>query len=99
MLTQTDGGLTSPDAVPISWRTVARSLTQPYPVTAPMVALMLLVPVYLFIAEIVSGRTLHVPELALDRILELQPEGRRVMRAREFLAGRRVDAGTSITAA
>ena len=33
------------------------------------------------------------------RILELQPEGRRVMRAREFLAGRRVDAGTSITAA
>ena len=27
------------------------------------------------------------------RILELQPEGRRVMTAREFLAGRRVDAG------
>ena len=33
------------------------------------------------------------------RILELQPEGRRVMRTREFLAGRRVDAGMSIAAA
>jgi len=33
------------------------------------------------------------------RILELQPDGRRVMRAREFLAGRRVDAGASIAPA
>ena len=73
MPTQVDGGLTSPDAVPIGWRTVARSLTQPYPVTVPMVVLMLLVPFYLFIAKTVSGGTLHVPELALDRILPLQP--------------------------
>jgi methionyl-tRNA formyltransferase len=33
------------------------------------------------------------------RILELQPEGRRVMRVREFLAGRRVHPGASITPA
>jgi methionyl-tRNA formyltransferase len=33
------------------------------------------------------------------RILELQPEGRRVMRAREFLAGRRIPAGTAIAPA
>jgi hypothetical protein len=38
-----------------------------------MVVLMLLVPFYLFIAKTVSGGTLHVPELALDRILPLQP--------------------------
>ncbi len=30
------------------------------------------------------------------RILEIQPEGRRVMRARDFLAGRPIDAGASI---
>jgi methionyl-tRNA formyltransferase len=33
------------------------------------------------------------------RLLELQPDGRRVMRAREFLAGRRVTAGTRIETA
>jgi methionyl-tRNA formyltransferase len=33
------------------------------------------------------------------RILELQPEGRRVMRAREFLAGRHVQTGASIAPA
>jgi methionyl-tRNA formyltransferase len=33
------------------------------------------------------------------RILELQPEGRRVMRAREFLAGRPIDAGATIVPA
>lgn len=33
------------------------------------------------------------------RLLELQPEGRRVMQAREFLAGRRVEAGALIETA
>jgi methionyl-tRNA formyltransferase len=33
------------------------------------------------------------------RIVELQPEGRRVMRAREFLAGRRIPEGASIAPA
>jgi methionyl-tRNA formyltransferase len=33
------------------------------------------------------------------RILELQPEGRRVMRVRDFLAGRPIDPGTSVVPA
>lgn len=33
----------------------------------------------------------------LLRILDLQPEGRRVMSAREFLAGRRLEAGTLVS--
>ena len=43
--------------------------------------------------EVVAGDGIVI------RILELQPEGRRVMRAREFLAGRRVPAGASIAPA
>jgi methionyl-tRNA formyltransferase len=43
--------------------------------------------------EVVAGGGIVI------RILELQPEGRRVMRAREFLAGRRVPAGASIAPA
>jgi membrane-associated phospholipid phosphatase len=73
MAMQADGRLTSPDAVRVGWRTAAQSLTRPYPVTLPMVALMLLVPFYIFIAEAVSGRAVHAPELALDRIVPLQP--------------------------
>jgi len=38
-----------------------------------MVALVLLVPFYIFIAEMMAGRTLHVPELALDRSVPLEP--------------------------
>jgi len=52
---------------------VAQSLTRPYRVTIPMVVLVLLVPFYIFIAELMPGRTLHVPELALDRVVPLQP--------------------------
>ena len=52
-------------------------LTRPYPlrprVVAPAVVLMLLVPCYLVIAVVTHGRTLHVPELALDRMVPLQP--------------------------
>jgi len=33
------------------------------------------------------------------RLLELQPEGRRVMRARDFLASRRIAPGTAIAPA
>ena len=51
-------------------------LTRPYPlrprVVVPAVALMLLVPVYLVIAEVTDGRTPQVPELGLDRLLPLQ---------------------------
>lgn len=50
-----------------------QSLNRPYRVTIPMVVLVLLVPFYIFIAELMPGRTLHVPELALDRVIPLQP--------------------------
>jgi methionyl-tRNA formyltransferase len=43
--------------------------------------------------EVVAG------DAGVVRILELQPEGRRVMRAREFLAGRRIPVGASIAPA
>ncbi|HEY0512669.1 MAG TPA: phosphatase PAP2 family protein [Thermoanaerobaculia bacterium] len=38
-----------------------------------MVVLVSLVPFYIFIAELARERTLHVPELALDRAIPLQP--------------------------
>ena len=50
-----------------------RSLNRPYRVTFPMVVLVSLVPFYIFIAQLMPGRTLHVPELALDRVVPLQP--------------------------
>lgn len=52
---------------------IAESFRRPYPVTLPMVVLLLLVPFYIFIPALMPGRTLHVPELALDRMLPLQP--------------------------
>jgi len=55
------------------WTTVGQSLSRPYPVTLPMVVLLLLVPGYIFIAETMPGRTLHQPELSLDRAIPLQP--------------------------
>ena len=56
-----------------TWRLVAQSLTTPYRVPASMVLLVSLVPLYVFIPELLSGRTLHVPELAWDRLVPLQP--------------------------
>ncbi|HEX6097054.1 MAG TPA: phosphatase PAP2 family protein [Thermoanaerobaculia bacterium] len=55
------------------WSMVADSFRRPYPVPLPMVVLLLLVPVYLFIPSLTPVRTLHVPELALDRAVPLQP--------------------------
>ena len=52
-------------------------LTRPYPLTArvvvPAVAMMLLVPGYLVISAFNRGQTQHLPELALDRMVPLQP--------------------------
>lgn len=56
-----------------SWRLVAQSLTRPYRVTVPMVLLVSLVPLYIFIPELYPPSVRHVPELALDRALPLQP--------------------------
>ena len=49
------------------------SLSRPYRVTLPMVLLMLLVPLYIFIAEMMPGRPVHVPEVRLDRLFPVQP--------------------------
>lgn len=61
----------------VTWRMIQGSLTRPYPLSAsvvvPMVALALLVPTYLVIAEWMPGRTLHTPEVALDRLVPLIP--------------------------
>lgn len=61
------------EVIPITSRTLAEALTRPYPVTAPMIALLLLVPCYIFIAAQMPGRTLHAPELAIDRAWPLIP--------------------------
>lgn len=61
------------EAVSVRRSMVLQTLTRPYPVSIPMVVLVLLVPFYIFIAELTAGRTLHVPELALDRVVPLQP--------------------------
>jgi len=61
------------EAVSGSWSMVVESLTRPYPVSIPMVVLVSLVPCYIFIAELMPGRALYVPELPLDRVVPLQP--------------------------
>jgi membrane-associated phospholipid phosphatase len=54
-------------------RLAARSLTRPYPVSIYMVALMALVPVYLYIANGVAAGSVHRPEIWLDRALPVRP--------------------------
>jgi membrane-associated phospholipid phosphatase len=56
---------------------VVAMLTRPFPlrlrVVVPAITLMALVPCYLVIAAVTRGRTLHMPELPLDRMVPLQP--------------------------
>lgn len=56
---------------------VVEILTRPYPLTTrvvvPAVTLMALVPCYLVIAWVTRGQLLHMPELALDRMIPVQP--------------------------
>ena len=61
------------ESIPSKWSTIVQALTRPYPVSAPMVVLVSLVPFYIFIARIVANRTLHAPALVLDSLLPLQP--------------------------
>lgn len=63
----------SRDTIPFQWSLALRSLTRPYPVTIGMIALVSMVPFYIFIAQGVSSRALHAPALALDRALPLLP--------------------------
>jgi membrane-associated phospholipid phosphatase len=52
---------------------VAQSLARPYKVTVSMVALIGMVPFYIFIAGPTPGRTQHVPAIALDGAIPLVP--------------------------
>lgn len=65
--------MNAPGAMPGRWSMVVQSLTRPYRVTLSMVVLVSLIPFYIVIAELMPGRTLHVPELAWDRVVPLQP--------------------------
>lgn len=51
----------------------AATLKQPYRVTIPMVVLLLLVPLYVFIASVARTGQPSAPEIALDRAIPLQP--------------------------
>jgi membrane-associated phospholipid phosphatase len=57
----------------ISASVVFRTLNRPYRVTLPMVALVSLVPLYVFIAQENRGQPAHVPAIALDDLIPLQP--------------------------
>jgi hypothetical protein len=63
----------APDVLPLRWSMVAQSLARPYRVTLPMVLLVVLVPLYIFIPELMQPATRHLPELALDRAVRLMP--------------------------
>ncbi len=76
--------LADPSAEPVrdpaatfEWRLALESLRRPYPLNLrtalPMAALIALVPFYIFIAELMPGRRLHAPEIALDRRVPLRP--------------------------
>lgn len=63
----------APEAIPFRWSMVLETLTRPYRVTLSMVVLVSLVPLYIFIPELMPGRTLHTPELTWDRAVPLEP--------------------------
>jgi membrane-associated phospholipid phosphatase len=52
---------------------LAESLSRPFPDSIPILVLAVLVPMYMVIAVVIRGRTLFIPELALDGALPLQP--------------------------
>ncbi|MEW5919309.1 MAG: hypothetical protein AB1762_23105, partial [Gemmatimonadota bacterium] len=56
---------------PIGWRAVVQSLRRPYPVTIPMVALVMLVPVYLVIADFAREHDPATPATVLDAFFPL----------------------------
>ena len=65
------------DASRSRWSLGVEMLTRPYPlsvrVVVTVVVLWVLVPGYLVIGALTRGRALHMPELALDRMVPLQP--------------------------
>ena len=67
----------APDADRSGWNLAGEMLTRTYPlrprVVMPAVTLMVLIPFYLVIAAVTDDRMMHAPELALDRMVPLQP--------------------------
>jgi membrane-associated phospholipid phosphatase len=58
----------------IGWRRAMELFARPQPVTFSMVALFALVPCYIVIGQyLIPGRTVHVPEVYLDRLIPLAP--------------------------
>ena len=64
----------SAEESPFRFQAIAASFRQPYRVTLPMVLLVGMVPFYIFIAARVKQGPVHIPEIALDRMLPLRPE-------------------------
>jgi membrane-associated phospholipid phosphatase len=62
-----------PFPTPFRWHLVTESLARPYRVTAPMVLLVTLVPLYVLIPSWHPPPARYAPELALDRALPLVP--------------------------
>ena len=58
---------------PLRWSVVSELMRRPQPVTLPMVALFSLIPFYLVIGSVVHDWPHHVPEIALDRMMALDP--------------------------
>jgi hypothetical protein len=66
------------DTSRFKWSIAAETLTRPYPISIsvaiPLIVLLLLVPCYIFIGELMTpDLTLHMPEFALDRAMLLHP--------------------------
>lgn len=68
-----DPSASTPDDVRVTWGEIRQAVTRPYPVTGPMILLVSLVPFYLVLAGWARGSVVHVPALALDRLLPLAP--------------------------
>jgi hypothetical protein len=61
-------------------RDVRGALTRPYRVTLPMIALVALVPLYIFIGVANIGRTHYTPAIGIDRLIPLVPAWSMAMR-------------------
>jgi membrane-associated phospholipid phosphatase len=61
------------DTITVQLSLAMRSFTRPYQVSFGMIALMALVPGYIFIAGAISHRVLHAPAIWLDRTIPLIP--------------------------
>ncbi|HYR30101.1 MAG TPA: hypothetical protein VEU30_16670, partial [Thermoanaerobaculia bacterium] len=57
----------------VEWNLVREAFTRPYRVTVSMVVLVSLVPIYLFIADRARHGSPRAPEIALDRLIPVQP--------------------------